>query len=248
MCPARFANLNSGDFMKLIECKKLCAGYDNKIILNNLSFSITNGSFVYIIGENGTGKSTLIKCLLKIKNAKSGEVCYCEELKQNEIGYMPQQNEISCDFPASVFEIALSGTLNKLGFRPFYTQKQKKKALHMLELLDIKGIKDCSFQELSGGQKQRVLLARSLCASSKVLLLDEPTNNLDAVSSKDLIKTIKHLNEDYKITVITVSHDISSAIRNATHILHLKKDGYFYGTKDEFIKTPEFSLLFSEES
>ena len=234
--------------MKLIECKDLCAGYDNLTVLNNLSFSIENGSFVYIIGENGTGKSTLIKCLLKIKKPKKGEVVYCEELKQNEIGYMPQQNEIQPDFPASVFEIVISGTLNKLGFRPFYTWKQKKKALHTLELLDIKNLKNRSFQELSGGQRQRVLLARSLCASSKALLLDEPANNLDSVATKELFKAIQHLNENYKITVITVSHDIDSAVKNATHILLLKKDGYFYGTKDQFIKSAEYEKLFGEES
>ncbi len=234
--------------MKLIECKNLTAAYDNKTVFCDLSFCIESGSFVYIIGENGTGKSTLIKCLLKIKKAASGEVIYCEQLKQNEIGYMPQQNEIGRDFPASVFEIVLSGTLNKLGLNPFYTQKQKKKALHTLELLDIKDLKNCSFQELSGGQQQRVLLARSLCASSKALLLDEPANNLDATATKDLFKTIKHLNEDYKITVITVSHDINSAIKNASHILYLKRNGYFFGTKEEFTKTPEFSLLFGEES
>lgn len=234
--------------MKLIECKNLSAGYDNLPVLNNLSFSIENGSFVYIIGENGTGKSTLIKCLLKIKKAKSGEVFYCEELKQNEIGYMPQQNEIQPDFPASVFEIVLSGTLNKLGNRPFYTGKQRKKALHTLELLDIKDLKNRSFQELSGGQQQRVLLARSLCASSKALLLDEPANNLDSVATKDLFKAIKHLNENYKITVITVSHNIDSALKNATHILLLKKNGYFYGTKEEFLKSAEYKLLYGEES
>lgn len=234
--------------MKLIECKNLCAGYDNLTVFDNLSFSIESGSFVYIIGENGTGKSTLIKCLLKIKKAKSGEVVYCEELKQNEIGYMPQQNEIQPDFPASVFEIVISGTLNKLGLRPFYTWKQKKKALHTLELLDIKDLKNRSFQELSGGQQQRVLLARSLCASSKALLLDEPANNLDSVATKDLFKAIKNLNENYKITVITVSHDIDSAVKNATHILLLKKDGYFYGTKEEFKNSPEYMQLFGEES
>ncbi len=234
--------------MKLIECKNLCAGYDNLNVLENLSFSIESGSFVYIIGENGTGKSTLIKCLLKIKKVKSGDVVYCEQLKQNEIGYMPQQNEIQPDFPASVFEIVISGTLNKLGFRPFYTWKQKKKALHTLELLDIKDLKNRSFQELSGGQRQRVLLARSLCASSKALLLDEPANNLDSVATKDLFKAIKHLNENYKITVITVSHDIESAVKNASHILFLKKNGYFYGTKEEFKNSPEYMQLFGEES
>lgn len=232
--------------MKLIECKDLTIGYDNKIVLSELNLSVENGSFVYILGENGAGKSTLIKCLLKLKKPVKGSVSYCPQLKQNEIGYLPQQSDIQRDFPAGVYEIVLSGCLNKSGFKPFYSAKQRKKALHNMELLGIENLKNKSYQELSGGQQQRVLLARSLCASSKALLLDEPTTGLDPLASADFNRVIEKLNKEYRITVITVSHDIDNALKNATHILHLRKNGYFYGTKDKYLNSDEYKSFCSE--
>ncbi len=220
--------------MDLITCTNLTVGYEDKIVLNNLSFSISNGTYVYVVGANGTGKSTLIKALLKLKKPLSGSVTYCPQLKQNEIGYMPQQTDAQRDFPASVREIVLSGCLNKLGLNPFYGRRQLKKAQHTMELLDITDLQDKSYQDLSGGQQQRTLLARSLCASSKALLLDEPVTGLDPKVTSELYELIYRLNRDYRITVITVSHDLDAALRYGTHILHLDKDGYFYGTTDAY--------------
>lgn len=231
--------------MKLIECKKLTIGYDNKVVLSDINFSIDNGSFVYIVGENGVGKSTLIKCLLKLKKPINGTVEYCPELKQNEIGYLPQQSDIQRDFPAGVNEIVLSGCLNKSGLKPFYTAKQKKKAKHNMELMNIEHLKNKSYQELSGGQQQRVLLARSLCASSKALLLDEPTTGLDPIVSAEFNRIIDKLNKEYRITVIMVSHNIENALKNATHILHLKKNGYFYGTTEDYLNSEEYRSFMS---
>lgn len=229
--------------MKLIECNDVTIGYENKIVLSNLNFSVEEGSFLYILGENGVGKSTLIKCLLKLKKPISGNIDYCPMLKQKEIGYLPQQNNIQRDFPASVYEIVLSGCLNKLGFKPFYSAKQRKKALHNMELLNIEHLKSKSYQELSGGQQQRVLLARSLCASSKALLLDEPTTGLDPIATSEFNKIIQTLNKEYRITVITVSHNIESALNNATHVLHLSKNGYFYGTLEEYLFSDEYKTF-----
>ena len=231
--------------MTLIECKNLTIGYDSKIVLSDLNFSIENGSNLYILGENGAGKSTLIKCLLKLKKPLSGNVLYCPELKQTEIGYLPQQNDIQRDFPAGVQEIVLSGCLNKSGLKPFYSAKQKKKAKHTMEILNIDNLKNKSYQELSGGQQQRVLLARALCASSKALLLDEPTTALDPLATVEFNRITEKLNKEYRITVITVSHDVENAIKNATQILHLKKDGYFYGTTEEYVNSEEYKSFSS---
>lgn len=226
--------------MKLIECIDLTIGYENKTLLSDMNFSIDNGNFVYILGENGAGKSTLIKCLLKLKKPLKGKITYCPQLKQTEIGYLPQQSDIQRDFPASVSEIVLSGCLNKIGFKPFFSAKQKRKALHNMQLLGIEDIKNKSYHELSGGQQQRVLLARSLCASSKALLLDEPTTGLDPIASAEFNKIIEKLNKEYRITVIIVSHDIDNALKNASHVLHLRKNGYFYGTKEDYLQSKEY--------
>ncbi|MEE0840185.1 MAG: metal ABC transporter ATP-binding protein [Acutalibacteraceae bacterium] len=229
--------------MSLISCKNLSIGYNDRIILKDLNFTIGENDYLYIIGENGSGKSTLIKSLLKLQKAISGKIEYCENLSSNEIGYLPQQSSIQKDFPASVEEIVLSGCINKMGLRPFYSAKNKRKALHNMELMKIDNLRKESYQTLSGGQQQRVLLARALTSSSKVLLLDEPVTSLDPIAASDMYSLIETINKEYRIAVIMVSHDINAAFKYATHILHLTKSGVFFGTTEEY-KNSEFHKHF----
>ena len=220
--------------MNLIKCENLTIGYNDRTILSNLNFSIGENDYLYIIGENGSGKSTLIKSILMLQKPLSGKIEYCPQLKPNEIGYLPQQSSIQRDFPASVEEIVLSGCINRLGLRPFYTSKNRKKARHNMELMNIDSIKNESYQNLSGGQQQRVLLARALTSGSKALLLDEPVTGLDPIAASHLYSLIETINKDYRIAVIMVSHDINAAFKYATHILHLSSSGVFFGTTEEY--------------
>lgn len=222
--------------MNLIEVKNLSLGYDKKIVLNNLNFNIEENDFLCVVGPNGSGKSTLIKGLLGLIKPVKGKVIY-KNLKQNFIGYMPQEVKVDSNFPASVYEIVLSGTLNKLGLKPFYTKKEKEKANESLKTLKIENLKDKSFTELSGGQRQKVLLARSLCATSKLLILDEPSNNLDSNSKKELYKTVKDLNKNKNITVIMITHDLDHNNLIGNKILSLREDKIFYGTTEAFIRS-----------
>ncbi|HCD69874.1 MAG TPA: ABC transporter, partial [Ruminococcaceae bacterium] len=123
---------------------------------------------------NGSGKSTLVKALLSLKKPEKGSITFGDGLKKNEIGYLPQQTAAQKDFPASVYEVVISGCLNSRGIRPFYSSRERKMALENMELLGITDLKNRSYRELSGGQQQRVLLSRALCATKKLLLLDEP--------------------------------------------------------------------------
>lgn len=222
--------------MNLIEVKNLSLGYDKKEVLKNLNFNIEENDFLCIVGPNGAGKSTLIKGLLGLIKPLKGKVIY-NNLKQNFIGYMPQEVKVDSLFPASVYEIVLSGTLNKLGIKPFYTKKEKEKANEALKILKIENIKDKSFTKLSGGQRQKVLLARSLCATSKLLILDEPSNNLDSKSKKELYKTVVDLNKNNKITVIMITHDLDHNNLIGNKILSLREDNIFYGTTEEFVRS-----------
>ncbi|MBR2043782.1 MAG: metal ABC transporter ATP-binding protein [Clostridia bacterium] len=229
--------------MSLIKCENLKIGYNDKTVLSDLNFEINENDYLYIIGENGSGKSTLIKSILKLQKPLDGKIEYCPNLKANEIGYLPQQSSIQRDFPAGVEEIVLSGSINRMGFRPFYTAKHRKKARHNMELMRIEDIKNESYQSLSGGQQQRVLLARALTASSKALLLDEPVTGLDPIAASDMYSLIETINKEYRIAVIMVSHDINAAFKYATHILHLSSSGVFFGTKDEY-RNSEFHKRF----
>ena len=188
----------------MIKVRDLKIGYEGHIVLDNVNFDIDDGEFVVVVGSNGAGKTTLIKSILGLIKPISGTITF-DGIKQNYIGYMPQETKVDSNFPASSLEIVLSGTLNKTNF---YTKKEKKLALNNLKLLGIDKIKDKSFSELSGGQRQKVLLARSLCSTDKLLILDEPSNNLDIESKKDLYRIIKELNEKKGITIIMITHDL----------------------------------------
>lgn len=222
--------------MALITCKEVKMGYEGKIILDNVNFTVNQGDYLCIIGENGSGKSTLMKGLLKLKSALGGKIGYGEGLVANQIGYLPQQTDIQRNFPASVYEVVLSGRLNQLGWRPFFNNKDKKIVLEKMEWMGIKHLKGQSFQELSGGQQQRVLLARALCATQKVLLLDEPVAGLDPVVTAEMYDLIKTINEKHDITVIMISHDIKAAVKYASHILHLGNKQLYFGTTKDYLK------------
>ena len=160
--------------MKQLECKNVFVNYDSNVAVENVSFSIEDGDYLCIVGENGSGKSTLIKTILGLEKIKSGEILFLNGLNKNEVGYLPQQTIVQKNFPASVYEVVLSGTLNSMGLKPFYSKKERELADENIEKLGLKEIKNKSYKELSGGQQQRVLLARALCATKKIIILDEP--------------------------------------------------------------------------
>ena len=216
--------------MALITCKDVCLGYDGQAVLQNVNFEVCRGDLLCIVGENGSGKSTLIKGLLGLKAPLSGSITLGDGLKHTEIGYLPQQTELQRDFPASVMEVVLSGRLNGMHGRPFYSKADRAAALENLERMGVEDLKNQSYQALSGGQQQRVLLARALCATKKLLLLDEPVTGLDPVATGELYNLIKLVNLCNDITVIMVTHDIDAALRYATHVLHLGHQQLFFGT------------------
>lgn len=223
--------------MAQITCENVSFEYDGRTVSNALSFEINSGDYLCIVGENGSGKSTLIKGLLRLKSPAGGSIEYGDGLKPTEIGYLPQQTGSQKDFPASVYEVVLSGKLNSLGIRPFYTKKMKDEALENLRLMGIENLKNRCYQELSGGQQQRVLLARALCATKKMLLLDEPVAGLDPKVTDDMYTLIDHINKKMGITVIMVSHDMASSVKYASHILHLGHGQLFFGPADEYLKS-----------
>ena len=223
--------------MPQIKCENVSLSYDGNVIVSDLDFEVNEGDYLCVVGENGSGKSTLIKTLLGLKSPNTGKVIYSDGLLQNEIGYLPQQTNAQKDFPASVYEVVLSGCLNKVGAKPFFTKNEKAAAEKNIERLGITNLKKRCYRELSGGQQQRVLLARALCATEKLLLLDEPTAGLDPKVTADFYSLITALNKS-GITIIMVSHDISAATAFSSHILHMSHKPLFFGTTADYIKSP----------
>ena len=220
--------------MSLLTITGLSHSYGDHVLYRNAEFTLNKGEHIGIVGQNGTGKSTLIKGLLRLKKPSSGTIRLEGGLLAKEIGYLPQQTAVQKDFPASVYEVVLSGCLNRLGTKPFYTKREKKITNENLRKMGIENLKSRCYRELSGGQQQRVLLARALCATKKVILLDEPAAGLDPVVTQSLYELIRQINEDMGITVIMVSHDIHAAVQYAKHILHLHHSQLFFGTTEEY--------------
>ena len=223
--------------MALIICRNVAFGYGGRVVVEGLDFQVEQGSYLCILGENGSGKTTLMKGLLGLMKPKSGTIEMGDGLKSTQIGYLPQQTSAQKDFPASVYEVVISGRLSSRGIRPFYARQDHEVACENMEKLGILPLKKNSFKELSGGQQQRVLLARALCATKKLLLLDEPVSGLDPIVTEEFYQTVETLRRETKIAVIMISHDVRSGVEYASHILHLQNRQIFFGATEDYKQT-----------
>ena len=218
--------------MNQIVCNNLKIGYDKNVLIDNLSFNVEKGDYLAILGANGSGKSTLIKTILGLNKPVGGSF-YFINLTRKDIGYLSQQTPLQKDFPASVYEIVMTGFLGKSGIRPFYRKEQKDKANYYIKMLGLSNYKNDSFRTLSGGLQQRTLFARALCATEEILVLDEPTTSLDPLAASEMYDIINHLNS-HGITIIMVSHDVDHVLNYASKILYIDKTP-FYGSTKEFV-------------
>jgi zinc transport system ATP-binding protein len=174
-----------------------------------------------------------MRTMLGLQRPMAGTIVFSDGLRENEIGYLPQQTAIQKDFPATVWEIVLSGCQAHMGKRAFYGKPEKALAAQSLERMGITPFRKRCYRELSGGQQQRVLLARALCATRRLLLMDEPVSGLDPRVTAEMYALIERLNRD-GVTIIMISHDIGAATRYATHILHLGGAEVFFGTRSQY--------------
>lgn len=222
----------------LLSCRGLTLGYERQALVEGLTLDVTAGDYLCVLGENGSGKSTFLKSVLGLIRPLGGEILRSDALKLSGIGYLPQQTQSQRDFPATVKEIVLSGFLSARGFRFSYTAAELSAATMNMGKLGILELQSRCYRELSGGQQQRVLLARALCAASRLLVLDEPVTGLDPAAAQDLYKTLRYLNEQEGIAVLMVTHDLKNALSEAKHILHMGRSHWFYGTVEEFLASP----------
>ena len=225
--------------MPILSCKEIEMAYDGTSALKDISFDIEKGDYLFIIGENGSGKTSLIKGILGLLPLKSGKAeFYCS---RNRVGYLPQITTVRPDFPSKVFEIVLSGRLSHHGFFSFYNAKDKRIAKENLERLGAAQLANKHFAELSGGQRQRVLLARALsaaeCNEDSILFLDEPQTGLDPIAVEEMYSIIQRLNKDFGLTTVMVSHDIPAALKYSTKILQLNTTVEYFGKSEDYLKS-----------
>ncbi|MEI3502538.1 MAG: ABC transporter ATP-binding protein [Anaerovoracaceae bacterium] len=213
--------------MAQLSCRSLSVGYDGKTVLHDIDFDINKGDYLCIVGENGTGKSTLMKTLLGLQPPLAGKIIRGYDMKTGGIGYLPQQTGIQRDFPASVREVVMSGCQGRCGIRPFYSRAEKQLVQRTMVKMEITHLSGKCYRELSGGQQQRTLLARALCASGDMLFLDEPVSGLDPGAADDMYSLVEHLNREDGLTIVMISHDTAAAARYASHILRTGEKGVF---------------------
>ncbi len=222
--------------MVLINCSNLCLTYSSSVVVEGFSFNFCEGDYVCIVGENGSGKSTLLKGILGLKLLKHGSVEFCG-VNRNEIGFLPQKISLKSDFPASVFEVVLSGFCAKINFFNQYSSVKKAKAFEILKLLKIEDLKNSSFSELSRGQQQRVLLARALCATEKILFLDEPCSGFDPVVSANFYRIIRQFNRQKRVAIVMITHDLKQVFDSVKTVIHMDKKPIFVGSLESYVES-----------
>lgn len=226
----------------MIEIKNLSFSYSkNKKVLNNVNLTIKTGSFVTLLGPNGNGKTTLLKCIDNLLNYKEGQILInnkdLKEYKRNElsklIGYVPQVLEFS---DMSVFDTILLGRIPYI--RLDATKKDYEIVNNLIHKLNLQDVALRNVNELSGGERQKVAIARLLASEAKILLFDEPTSNLDIKNQIDAMNIIKDISKDEEITTIISIHDISLALKYGDNFI-LMKDGEIVSSGDKSIINPQ---------
>ncbi len=196
---------------RILEIKNVSAGYEDEIVLRDINLIVNDTDFIGIIGPNGGGKTTLLKVILGLIRPYQGTVNFFEgnQVKsETSIGYLPQINQIDRQFPITVINVVLSGLMSKEGIFGRYSGNQKKLAEELLGRLGILNLKKKNIGELSGGQLQRVYLCRAIISSPRLLMLDEPSTFVDTKFETDFFGTLKQLNKE--MAIIVVSHDVGT--------------------------------------
>lgn len=228
----------------MIEIKNLVMSYQKHIVLEQVCLNIPKGSMMAIVGPNGAGKSTLLKGILGLLKPTSGEIQF-NEIKKEDIAYVPQKSSVKWNFPITVFDTVLMGQYPYLGKIKFYTKKHKLIAKDALLKTNMWEYRNHHIQQLSGGQKQRVFLARALCQNPEIYILDEPLAGIDAKSEKEIIQYLQQLYSQGK-TIICVHHDLNTLPLYFKSTLFLNKTVIAYGETEKIMQNEIIRKTYSE--
>ncbi len=236
----------------ILSIENLYFRYNSLDVLSDISFSIKAGDYIGLVGPNGSGKTTLIKMILGLLKPYSGNILlFGKNISTfsgwNRIGYLPQKmTAFNPRFPATVREVVAMGLLSKKTFPKYMNRNDDTAVNNILELLDIKNLKNKPIGELSGGQQQRALVARALVNNPEFIILDEPTDALDPEMRDRFFDIMNNLNKNKQVTVIIVTHDMGNIGRYTSKLLYIDKKLIFYGSFEDFCKSSEITQFFGE--
>jgi ABC-type Mn2+/Zn2+ transport system ATPase subunit len=228
---------------EIIKFSDVSIGYGNKIILENLNFTIKENDFIGIVGPNGSGKTTLLKTLLGNIKPLKGNI----EKSPLRFGYVPQRDVVQPLLPYTVFDVVMMGRYSLLGLFRNPSNADKVIVEDSLEKVGIHHLKDYNYNSLSGGQRQRTLIARALAVKPKVLILDEPTNGMDTPSHYSLLDLIAGLHDVNKLTILMVSHLLSDVANVVKKLILLEKDNFQVGEIDQVLSEENLKKTYSSE-
>lgn len=213
----------------IIQISGLSAGYDGKTVLNQVDLKVYERDFLGIIGPNGGGKTTLIKCILGLHKPNQGKIRFFKEGKEvSEInmGYLPQYNSIDKKFPISVYEVVLSGLSKQKSIFQKYSKEQHEQVGQIIAQMGLEGLEKRAIGELSGGQLQRALLGRALVSNPEVVILDEPNTYIDKRFEAKLYSLLEEINKERAI--LLVSHDIGTVLKNVKTIACVNETVHYH--------------------
>lgn len=215
--------------------------YKSRDVLNEISFTVSPNEVLTILGPNGVGKTTLLKCINRIHHPRSGSIMIESEdiLKMDlqdvakRVGYVPQYCEKG---RLTAYDAIL------LGRRPHITWKTSEKDLKIVDSvikrLQMEDLSMRYIDEMSGGELQKVSIARAIVQEPRLLLLDEPTSNLDLKNQQEILKTIRDVVRLHKVSAVMTMHDINTALRFSDKFLMLK-DGKIFAVGGHEVITPQ---------
>lgn len=223
---------------KILKIENLSFGYDEQLVLENLNLEINSGDFIAIIGENGSGKSTLFKLILGELTAKVGQVeLFDTELAHfkdwTKIGYVAQVPLKHNDFPATVKEVVRANLYSKMRPFQFYSKIHNELTLQALKKVEMEDFIDRPISKLSRGQQQRVMIARVMINNPELMLLDEPTSGVDNVATESIYELLKKLNQEEKITVVLITHDLTKIGAYVNRVVCIEGKTAYELTKEE---------------
>ncbi|MBQ8265790.1 MAG: ABC transporter ATP-binding protein [Bacteroides sp.] len=213
----------------IIEINGLSAGYDGKTVLHQVDLAVYEKDFLGIIGPNGGGKTTLIKCILGLHQPSEGSIRFYkngQEIPDMNMGYLPQYNTIDKKFPISVYEVILSGLSKQKSIFRRYSKEQHEQVRQMIARMGLEGMEEHSIGSLSGGQLQRALLGRALVSNPEVVILDEPNTYIDKRFEAKLYSLLEEINKERAI--ILVSHDIGTVLKNVKTIACVNETVHYH--------------------
>lgn len=214
----------------MISCKNLKVGYEEKVIIENLSLSINKGEVVSIIGPNGCGKSTLLKTLSRIIKPMSGGIYIQNESIKNlkskhisqKVCLLSQHNDAPGDL--TVEELVYFGRIPHKKWYESKTKSDEEIVNWAIENTGLKRYKNTPINSLSGGERQRAYIAQALCQKPDILLLDEPTTYLDISYQLEVMELVREINEKFSITIVMVLHELNQASKYSDRLV-IMKDG-----------------------